>query len=85
MDDEHHDESRPPPQPWLSTQSLQNAVNFARIELACEEMGSIICALFVVDWFSFESVAIRKRRNVLSCAGRKSLKPAIAHDAGVAG
>jgi hypothetical protein len=37
-----------------------------------------------MNWFPLKSVTIGKRGNVLSCAGGKILKPAVAHDAGVA-
>ena len=43
-----------------------------------------MCTLFVVNGFSLKSIAIRKRGNILSCDGSESLKPAVAHDAGVA-
>jgi hypothetical protein len=82
--DNQHYEPRSVAQPWLSTQRLQNAINFLRIELACQKIGSVICALFVANCFSLKSVTIGKRRNILSCAGGESLKPAVAHDASVA-
>ena len=47
-------------------------------------MGSVICALFVVNGFSLKAITIGKCRNILSCAGGESLKSAVAHDAGIA-
>jgi len=48
-------------------------------------MRSVICALFVVNWFSLKSIAIGKRGHVLSCADGQSRKPAVGYDAGIAG
>ena len=47
-------------------------------------MGSVICALFVVNGFSLKAITIGKCRNILSCAGGESLKSAVARDAGIA-
>jgi len=46
-------------------------------------MRPVVCALLVVNWLAFKSVAVRKHGNVLSCAGGQSRKPAVAQDAGV--
>ena len=46
-------------------------------------MRSIVCALFVVNWFSLKSIAIGKRGNILSCCGGQNLKPAVFYDTGV--
>ena len=43
-----------------------------------------MCALFVVNRFSFKSVTIGKRGNVLSCAGGDVSELVVAYDAGVA-
>src|SRR5436190_11938564 len=47
-------------------------------------MRSVVCALFVMNWFPLKSIAIGKRRNILSCEGGQSLKPRVAHNTGVA-
>ena len=46
-------------------------------------MGAVVCALFVVNWFSLKSITIGKRGNILSCAGGEKFKPVVAHDAGI--
>ena len=51
--------------------------------MACEKMRSIVCALFVVNWFSLKSIAIGKRGNILSCGGGQNFKPAVFYDTGV--
>jgi hypothetical protein len=84
MHRKHHDQPRPVPQPRLSAQCCYYVINFLPIELACEKMGSVVCTLFIVNWFSLKSVAIRKRRNILPCIGGDGGKSAIAQDAGVA-
>ena len=37
-----------------------------------------------MNWFSLKPITIGKRGDMFSCAGGKILKPAVAHDAGVA-
>jgi hypothetical protein len=83
MHGNQHDEPWPVPQPRLSAQCFQNAVNFLRIESAGQKVGAIVCALFVVNRFSLKSITIGKRGNILSCVGGKTFKPLVAHDAGI--
>jgi hypothetical protein len=71
------------PQPWLPTEHFENVIDFLRIELACQKMRSVVCALFVVNRLSLKSIAVGKCGNILSCDGGQSLKPAVAQDAGV--
>src|SRR4029453_9654512 len=80
-----HDEPWPVPQPRLSVQCFQNTVNFLRIESAGQKVGAIVCALFVVNRFSLQSITIGKRRNILSCAGGETFKPLVAPDTGITG
>lgn len=55
-------------QPGLPAQRFQNVINFQRVEMACQKVGSVICALFVVYWFSLEAVTMGKRGNILSAS-----------------
>ena len=48
-------------------------------------MGSVIRALFVVNWLSLKSISVVKRGNILSRDGGQRLNPTVAHDAGVTG
>ena len=47
-------------------------------------MGSVICTLFVVNRFSFESVTIGKCGDISPSVGGETLKPTVNQDAGVA-
>jgi hypothetical protein len=47
-------------------------------------MGSVICALFVVNWLSLKPITIRKRRHILSRARGETIEPPVTHNAGIA-
>src|SRR5262245_12045899 len=58
---------------------------FSADRIGRSKSGAGRSALFVVNRFSLKSITIGKRRNILSCAGGKTFKPVIAHDAGITG
>jgi hypothetical protein len=49
-----------------------------------QKMGPVICALFVVNWFSLKPITIRKRRHILSGTRGEIIKSPVTHDAGIA-
>ena len=53
--------------------------------MARQKKGSVICALLVVNRFSFKSVTIGKRQDILSGVGGDSFKSAVIYDGRVAG
>src|SRR6516162_8998438 len=49
-----------------------------------QKMGSVICALFVVNWLSLKPIMIRKRRHILSGARGEFIKSPVTDDASIA-